>query len=226
MYHYGENLISVGFVVGLDYQNPTLSPYNEFQRFKHHPSMKEIFENGRCISYGARSLSEGGYFSIPKLSFPGGVLVGDSAGFLNVPKIKGTHTAMKSGMIAAEAVYDAILNNSTEASTYDEKFKNSWLHKELYETRNIHSYFKYGLIPGTILSGIDQLIFRGKTFWNFHDKKQDHEKTLEISKVKKIEYPKPDGKISFDILTNLQRSGTNHDHDQPAHLVLRVNKKN
>jgi hypothetical protein len=129
---------------------------------------------------------------------------------------------MKSGMLAAEAVFEAISNNQSEATSYQERFENSWLHKELYETRNIHSYFKHGLIAGTILSGIDCILFRGKTFWNYHDKQQDHEKLLEISKVKKIEYPKPDGKISFDILTNLSRSATNHDHDQPAHLVLKV----
>lgn len=223
MYHYGENLVSVGLVVGLDYKNPTLSPYKEFQRFKHHKYVKEIFENGKCISYGARSLIEGGLFALPKLHFPGGVLAGDTAGTMNVAKIKGTHTAMKSGILAAEAVFEAIEKDQIEATSLTERFKSSWLYQELYETRNIHGYFKNGLFPGLFLSGLDLMFLKGKTPWDIHHRKPDNEKTLDISQVKPIVYPKPDGKISFDLLTNLARSGTNHDHDQPAHLKLKDN---
>jgi len=220
MYHYGENLVSCGLVVGLDYQNPTLSPYNEFQRFKHHPLVKPILENGKCISYGARTMVEGGFFALPRPQFPGGVLVGDCAGFLNVAKIKGTHTAMKSGMLAAEAVHDAIKEGKEEASSYKRKFRDSWLFQELFRSRNVHGYFKKGLYLGTLMTGIDQTLFRGHTFWHFRNAKKDHQATKVLTDVTPIVYPKPDGKISFDLLTNLQRSGTNHLHDQPAHLKL------
>ncbi|KAL9649831.1 hypothetical protein ABK040_009644 [Willaertia magna] len=223
MYHYqanGTNRISVGLVSALDYKNPTMSPYNEFQRYKLHPKMKKYFENGKCIAYGARTLVEGGYQCLPKLSFPGGILIGDTAGFLNVPKIKGIHTAMKSGMLGAEAVFEALNKDDEEAKTYTERFKSSWLHSELYRERNIRAYFKYGLIPGIVLSGLDSMILRGKTPWTVKLDHSDNKETLPINQVKKIEYPKPDGKITFDILTNLSRSGTNHNHDQPSHLRL------
>jgi electron-transferring-flavoprotein dehydrogenase len=222
MYHYGDNKISLGFVTALDYKNPTLSPYQEFQRFKHHPSIKPFLEGGKCIAYGARSLNEGGYLAIPKLTFPGGALIGDCAGFLNVPKIKGIHTNMKSGMLGAEATFEALQSNQEEPSSYKKRFESSWLYQELYKERNIRSYFQWGNWPGMILSGFDSLILRGKTPWTVHlPKHTDNEATKPIDQVKKIVYPKPDGVTSFDLLTNLARSGTNHQHDQPPHLVLR-----
>ncbi|KAL0481932.1 electron transfer flavoprotein-ubiquinone oxidoreductase, mitochondrial [Acrasis kona] len=222
MYHYQGNRISMGFVVALDYKNPTLSPYQEFQRFKHHPFINKYIKSGKCIHYGARSLSEGGYYSIPKLTFPGGALIGDCAGFLNVPKIKGIHTNMKSGLMGAEATFEALQQGKDEPDTYQQRFESSWLYDELYSTRNIRNYFKWGTWPGMIMSGIDSMILRSKTPWDVHNHNQtDNECTLPIKEVTKIEYPKPDGITSFDILTNLARSGTNHQHDQPAHLQLR-----
>lgn len=223
LYHYEGNKMAVGFVVALDYENPTLSPYEEFQRFKTHPSIRHFFEGGTCIKYGARTLVEGGYQSLPnRLSFPGGVLVGDSAGFLNVPKIKGVHMAMKSGMLGAEAVARALEEDTAEAVTYSQLFQNSWLHDELYSVRNFRPYFShFGLYGGLLMSGIDALILRGKAPWTLNHKHADHEATLPLDKVTPIVYPKPDGKITFDLLTNLARSGTNHDHDQPAHLTLK-----
>jgi electron-transferring-flavoprotein dehydrogenase len=221
MYHYDENRISIGFVVALDYQNPTLSPYQEFQRFKHHSKISPFLKNGKCIAYGARTLSEGGFQSLPKLSFPGGVLIGDTAGFLNVPKIKGIHTAMKSGMLGAESVFEALKQGKVLADTYEQRFKESWLYNELYQVRNIRPYFHYGLYPGLFLSGLDTLIFRSKIPWTLHHKIPDNEKTKKINEVVPIKYPKPDGVLSFDLLTNLARSGTNHNHDQPSHLKLK-----
>lgn len=226
IYHLDEGKINIGFVVALDYKNPTLSPYEELQRFKSHPFVKKFFENGKCISYGARTLSEGGYFSIPKISFPGGIVVGDSAGTLNVPKIKGVHTSMKSGIIGAEAILDALENDKIEANTFREKFDASWLGQELYKERNIRNYFKWGLVPGTLLSGIDSILFRGKTPWNVHgDGKEDYEHCKPINQVTPIQYPKKDNKISFELLTDLVRSNTNHDHDQPSHLKVLNDKK-
>lgn len=220
MYHYEENKISVGFVIGLDYPNPTLSPYQEFQRFKHHPKIAPYFKNGKCISYGARTISEGGLQSLPKLVFPGGILVGDTAGFLNMPKIKGIHTAMKSGILGAEAVYEAIQKGDTVADTYKERFESSWLYEELYKERNMRQYWQYGFVPGVILSGLDALIMRSKTPWTVKMNHSDNEMTKKIAEVTPIKYPKPDGVLSFDLLTNLARSGTNHNHDQPAHLKV------
>jgi electron-transferring-flavoprotein dehydrogenase len=223
LYHFGEGLVSVGMVVGLDYRNPTLSPYKEFQRFKHHPHISKTFEGGRCISYGARSLIEGGYFSLPKFTFPGGMLVGDSAGTMNVAKIKGTHTAIKCGILSAEAVFEALEKGEVEATSFAERFKSSWLHQELWETRNIHGYFHNGLFPGLFMSGLDLMFLKGRTPWNLHHTSPDHKMTLPIDSVVPIEYPKPDGKISFDLLTNLSRSGVTHEDDQPGHLVLKNN---
>jgi electron-transferring-flavoprotein dehydrogenase len=221
MYHYEQNKISVGFVIGLDYTNPTLSPYQEFQRFKHHPKIAPYFKNGKCIAYGARTLVEGGYQSLPsKLAFPGGVLVGDTAGFLNMPKIKGIHTAMKSGMLGAEAVHEAFQKGSNFADTYNERFKSSWLHEELYKVRNMRQYWQFGTIPGMILSGLDSIFLRSNTPWTLKMTHSDNEMTKKLDQVTPIKYPKPDGVLSFDLLTNLARSGTNHDHDQPAHLKV------
>ncbi len=224
LYMFDGNKLAIGFVVALDYKNPYLSPYQELQRFKHHPEVKPFFENAKCIHYGARTISEGGLQSLPKLSFPGGVLVGDTAGFLNVPKIKGIHCAMKSGMLSAEAVIEALKENKEEATSYDSLFKQSWLYDELYRSRNIRPYFQYGLYMGALLSGIDSLILRGKAPWTLKHEGKDNELTGETSKFQPIPYPKPDGKISFDLLTNLARSGTNHNHDQPSHLKLKNDK--
>jgi electron-transferring-flavoprotein dehydrogenase len=192
------------------------------QRFKQHPEVRKYLEGGKCIAYGARSLNEGGYFSIPKLTFPGGALIGDCAGFLNVPKIKGIHTNMKSGMLGAEATFEAFTKGQEEPVSYQERFEASWLKEELHGERNIRGYFKYGQWAGMVLSGFDSMIMRSKTPWDVRlGKHTDNEATLPIDQVKKIEYPKPDGVISFDLLTNLARSGTNHGHDQPSHLTLR-----
>ncbi|KAI9352763.1 hypothetical protein BDR26DRAFT_815296, partial [Obelidium mucronatum] len=234
MYHFEENLCSIGYVVGLDYENPTLSPYKEFQRFKHHPLIKKYLEGGKIISYGARALNEGGYQSIPKLAFPGGALIGCSAGFLNVPKIKGTHTAMKSGMLAGEAAFESITNEATANSTapitltnYEESFKNSWIHKELYEVRNVRPSFHnpLGLWGGVVYSGLDTLIFKGRTPWTFKNSKPDHATLKPLKDIKPIEYPKPDGVISFELLENVSRTGTGHVEDQPVHLKLQRGPK-
>ncbi|KAK9378147.1 uncharacterized protein V2V93DRAFT_329676 [Kockiozyma suomiensis] len=227
MYHFGERLVSVGLVVGLDYANPWVSPFREFQKMKHHPFYESVLEGGKCISYGARALNEGGLQSIPKLIFPGGALIGCSAGFVNVPKIKGTHTAMKSGMLAAESAYDAVTTLTTNTSAialydYEEKFEKSWIHDELYEVRNIRPSFgnKLGMYGGIMYSGIDTLLLKGKVPWTFHHRHTDAELTQPADKFKQIEYPKPDGKISFDLLTSVARTGTMHDEDEPVHLKV------
>lgn len=226
MYHLENNQVVVGYVIGLDYKNPWLSPFEEFQRFKTHPAVRDVFAGGRRIAYGARALSEGGYQSIPKLTFPGGVLVGDTAGFLNVPKIKGNHTAMKSGMVAAEAIFDHLVNNenaegaSAEVVSYAEHLKNSWVCKELYDVRNIRPAFKWGLWPGLMLSAVDTYLFRGRAPWTLSHH-ADHlaleDKTLHAP----IQYPKPDGVLTFDRLSSVFLSNTNHEENQRCHLQLR-----
>eukprot|EP00003_Mantamonas_plastica_P026385 TRINITY_DN537_c0_g2_i4.p1 TRINITY_DN537_c0_g2~~TRINITY_DN537_c0_g2_i4.p1 ORF type:complete len:386 (+),score=119.48 TRINITY_DN537_c0_g2_i4:887-2044(+) len=227
MYHYGEDLVSIGFVIGLDYKNPYLNPYREFQRFKHHPNISKHLEGGEVISYGARAISEGGLQSIPKVEFPGGVLTGDSAGFLNTPKIKGTHTAMKSGMVAAEAIFEELVRaeetgeDKLIANTYREKLESSWLWDDLTAARNIRPAFQYGFFAGMAYSAIDTYLLRNKAPWTLSYKHADHEATGKAEDYEPIEYPKPDGKLSFDLLTNLARSGTNHEADQPAHLTLK-----
>jgi len=221
LYHLENNQVSVGFVIGLDYKNPYLSPFDEFQRFKMHPKIKKIFEGGKRISYGARALNEGGFQSIPKLTVPGGLLVGCTAGFMNVPKIKGTHTAMKSGMIAAEEIFKNIFEEKkVEIHTYEEEIKNSWVWDELYKVRNIRPAFKWGFWPGLIYSAIDTFVFRGKAPWTLkhHD---DHKSLKEAKKSKKIDYPKPDGIITFDKLSSVFISNTNHVENQPCHLQLK-----
>lgn len=225
MYHYGDNLISLGLVVGLDYANPWLSPYGEFQKMKHHPFYKSVIEGGKCLAYGARALNEGGYQSIPKCSFPGGALIGDTAGFLNVPKIKGTHTSMKSGMLAAEAAYPALVD--TDASSiflygYEEKLRESYIWNELKQVRNMRPSFHtpLGIYGGIMYSGLEAFLFRGHTPWTLKHKFTDHAATKPADQQPKIEYPKPDGKISFDILTSVSRTGTNHEEDQPIHLQV------
>ena len=225
LYHLEDNMVAVGFVVGLDYKNPWLSPYEEFQRYKTHPAIRKYLEGGRRISYGARALSEGGFQSLPKLTFPGGLLVGDTAGFLNVPKIKGTHTAMQSAMIAADAVFDLLggessqTNPQNEATAYPEKLKKTWLWKELHSVRNIRPAFKWGLWGGMAYGAIDTYLFRGKAPWTMRHH-NDHDQLLEKNKAPKIDYPKPDGVLTFDRLSSVFLSNTNHEENQRCHLQL------
>jgi electron-transferring-flavoprotein dehydrogenase len=223
MYHFENNLLSIGYVVGLDYENPYLSPFQEMQRFKLHPAVKKYLVGGRRISYGARAISEGGLQSLPKLTFPGGVLAGDTAGFLNVPKIKGNHTAMKSGMLAAEALAEMFQSGdptAKECATYREKFEASWLKEELHGIRNIRPSFHWGLLPGLIYSAIDTYLFKGKAPWTFKNH-ADHTSLKRAAQAPKIDYPKPDGVLTFDRLSSVFISSTNHEEDQPCHLQLK-----
>ncbi|XP_016140595.1 electron transfer flavoprotein-ubiquinone oxidoreductase, mitochondrial [Sinocyclocheilus grahami] len=232
LYHLneGEPLVALGFVVGLDYTNPYLSPFREFQRWKHHPSLMTTLEGGNRIAYGARALNEGGFQSIPKLTFPGGMLIGCSPGFMNVPKIKGTHTAMKSGMLAAETAFNRITDENLQSETaglyipeYEEALEKSWICKELYAVRNIrpsfHNYF--GLYGGMLYTGIFYWVLRGKEPWTLKHNGLDSAQLKPAKDCAPIEYPKPDGKISFDLLSSVALSGTNHEHDQPPHLTLK-----
>lgn len=222
MYHMEDNKISVGFVVGLDYKNPFLSPFNEMQRFKTHPDIRKYFEGGRRISYGARALVEGGYQSLPKLCFAGGVLIGDTAGFLNVPKIKGNHTAMKSGMIAAEAIYDLVSDENTKAgdecTAYPDLFEKSWIKKELHKVRNIRPGFHKGL-----WFGVAHAAFQTYGGWLLPytlKNHADHDQLIQADKASEIDYPKPDNVLTFDRLSSVQLSNTYHEENQPAHLKL------
>ncbi len=219
-YHAENNQVFIGYVIGLDYKNPHLSPFEEFQRFKTHPKFKKILNGGKRIAYGARALIEGGIQSLPKMSMPGGLLIGCDAGTLNTPKIKGTHTAMKSGIIAAETINDHIINKSN-LSNYEEKFKNSWLYKELYCARNVKPSFRWGLILGIIFTGIDQLLFRGRLPFTLKHLHSDHEVLNPANKMPIIKYPKPDEIISFDKTSSVFLTGTNHAENQPIHLVLK-----
>ena len=223
LYHLENNLVSVGFVVGLDYKNPFLSPYEEFQRFKTHPKIRPTFEGGRRIAYGSRALNEGGIQSLPKMSFPGGLLIGCEAGTLNMPKIKGTHTAMKSGMLAAEAAYAALAAGGAERELtgYRAAFDASWVKEELAAARNVRPAFKWGLLLATLYTGIDQVLLRGKAPWTLKLGHVDHKSLRKASESKRIEYPKPDGVVTFDRLTNVSFSATNHEEDQPVHLTLK-----
>ena len=220
LYHLNDNLLAIGFVVGLDYSNPHLSPYKEFQRFKHHPEIRKALEGGRRIAYGARALNEGGFQSLPKLTFPGGSLIGCAAGFLNVPRIKGIHNAMKSGMLAAEAFVEDGTANKIELEDYPKKIQHSWIHKELYTARNIRPGFQKGLWRGLINAAIDTYLLRGHAPWTLHHH-PDHTTLKSAAESPKIDYPKPDGTLSFERLDNLAFSGTAHEPDQPAHLTLR-----
>ena len=222
LYHLENRQVSVGFVIGLDYRNPHLNPFLEFQRFKTHPAILPFFEGGRRISYGARALNEGGFQSIPRLDFPGGALIGDSAGFLNVPKIKGSHTAMKSGMAAAEAVF-ARLQGDDGARVRD-RIEASWIWDELYRVRNIRPSFRLGLWGGLAYSAFDTFVLRGRAPWTFHNH-ADHTQLLPASQVPPIDYPRPDGRIMFDRLSSVFISNTNHEEDQPPHLRLRDPEK-
>lgn len=214
-------------VVGLDYANPYISPYQEFQRYKQHPRVKALLEGGTCISYGARCLNEGGLQAIPKLTFPGGMISGCAAGFLNVPKIKGSHTAMKTGMLAGEAVAEALFSSEPplEITAYEQMVKESWVWEELSQVRNCKPAFKTGLFGGLAYSGTSLLLARGKEPWTFTWNKKDSEYTQPAENFTKIDYPKPDGVLSFDILENLIRSGVNHEHDQPSHLKVKEDQQ-
>jgi electron-transferring-flavoprotein dehydrogenase len=244
IYHLDDNQVAVGYVVGLDYANPHLDPFKEFQRFKTHPKIRPLFEGGKRLVYGARALNEGGWQSIPKLTFPGGALIGCAAGFLNVPRIKGSHTAMKSGMLAAEAAASYLANHphppasagpslsltegegranargEGELASYETALKASWVGQELYAVRNIRPVFRLGLWAGLVLSAIDTYLFKGKAPWTFKHH-ADHKALKPAAACKKINYPQPDGVVSFDRLSSVYLSNTNHEEDQPAHLTLR-----
>ncbi|HEY0974343.1 MAG TPA: electron transfer flavoprotein-ubiquinone oxidoreductase [Solimonas sp.] len=225
LYHFENNQVVVGLIVDLSYTNPYLSPFDEFQRFKHHPVIAQYLEGGTRTSYGARALVKGGLNSLPKLTFPGGVLIGDDAGTLNYAKIKGSHTAMKSGMLAAEAAAEAVLagrEGGDELTAYSDKFKASWLYDELYKSRNFGVFLhKFGALIGGAINYLEQNWFGGKFPWTFHDLKLDHQSLKLAKDSQKIEYPKPDGKLSFDKLSSVFLSSTNHEEDQPVHLVLK-----
>ncbi len=223
LYMLGENLVSIGFVVGLDYPNPWLSPFEEFQRFKHHPAVAAMLAGGKRVAYGARALNEGGFQSIPKLVFPGGALIGDTAGFLNVPKIKGTHTSMKSGMLAAESVAAALAAEARPAvlDAYPAALRASWVWEELRGVRNIRAGFgKFGFWGGMANAALDTYVFRGKAPWTMSHH-QDHERLQKLADAKRIAYPKPDGVLSFDRLSSVFLANTNHEENQPSHLVLK-----
>ena len=222
-YHLEDNLVAIGFVVGLGYTNPYLSPYEEFQRYKTHPAIRTYLEGGKRISYGARAINAGGLQSLPKLVFPGGCLIGDDAGFLNASRIKGSHAAIKSGMLAADAVFESVKNGHAgdELNDYPTAFKGSWLHEELHRARNFKPWMAKGLVIGTLGFGIDQVLLRGKAPWTMHHHGADHESLKNKRECKPIVYPKPDGVITFDRLSSVFISNTNHNEDQPAHLTLK-----
>ncbi len=217
LYHLENNQVAVGFVIGLDYDNPFLSPFEEFQRFKTHPDIRPFFEGGRRIAYGARALNEGGFQAIPELTFPGGLLMGCGAGFLNVPKIKGSHTAMKSGMVAAETIFAKL--GGDEKADYRKALEESWIWPELKSVRNIRPAFKWGMWAGLAHAAIDTYLFRGKAPWTLHHS-PDHLHLKTKSEATPIQYPKPDGVVSFDRLSSVFISNTNHEENQPAHLKL------
>ena len=223
LYHLENNQVAVGFVVGLAYQNPYLSPYEEFQRYKTHPEIRHFFEGGKRISYGARAITAGGLQSLPKTVFPGGALIGCDAGFLNVSRIKGSHAAIKTGMLAADAAFAALGEGrqNDELASYPAAFEQSWLHEELHVARNFKPWMSKGLYLGTIMTGIDQILFKGKTPWTLHHQHADHECLRPASSFKPIVYPKPDGKLTFDRLSSVFISNTNHAEDQPVHLTLK-----
>ncbi|MDX1403061.1 MAG: electron transfer flavoprotein-ubiquinone oxidoreductase [Woeseiaceae bacterium] len=224
LYHAENQQVFLGFIVALNYANPHLSPFHEFQRWKQHPRIRRYLDGGKRVAYGARAVNKGGLQSLPKLSFPGGVLVGCDAGFLNGVKIKGAHTAIKTGMLAAECVYQALSNDDeyTELTSFDDAVKGSWVHDELYRARNFGpALHKLGTFLGAAFTFIDQNIFRGKLPFTWHNPQPDHESLQKASNAEPIEYPKPDGVISFDRLSSVYLSSTNHEEDQPSHLILK-----
>ena len=222
LYHLGNNLVAVGLVVGLAYKNPYLSPFEEFQRYKLHPNIRETFVGGKRLAYGARSLTAGGLNSLPKTIFPGGALIGCDAGFLNASRIKGSHAAIKTGMLAAEAAVAALSENRSHdvLAAYPTAFQNSWLYTELKQARNFKPWMSKGLYLGTLMVGLEQKIFGGNVPWTIHNQYADHECLEPASQHQEIQYPKPDGKISFDRLSSVFLSNTNHAENQPAHLQL------
>jgi len=221
-YHMEDNLAAIGYVVGLAYRNPYLSPYEEFQRYKTHPAIRPFLEGGKRIAYGARAIAAGGLQSLPKLTFPGGCLIGDDAGFLNASRIKGSHAAIKSGMLAAEAAFDALKSEeSDELTAYTQAFRTSWLYDELHRARNFKPWMSKGLLTGTLMVGVDQVVFRGHAPWTLHHQHADNETLTNKKQVRPIDYPKPDGVISFDRLSSVFISNTNHSEDQPCHLTLK-----
>jgi len=223
LYHQANNQVAVGFVVGLGYSNPYLDPYEEFQRYKTHPAIRGFLEGGRRIAYGARAIAAGGLQSLPKLVFPGGALIGDDAGFLNASRIKGSHCAIKSGMLAAQAAFDAIVaGRANDAlSAYPEAFRRSWLFDELHRARNFKPWMSKGLVLGTLMVGVDQIVFGGRAPWTLHHRHADHETLKTKTEAAPIVYPKPDGKLTFDRLSSVFISNTNHNEDQPIHLTLK-----
>jgi electron-transferring-flavoprotein dehydrogenase len=223
LYHLENNQVAVGFVVGLSYQNPYLSPYEEFQRYKTHPAIRHFFEGGKRISYGARAITAGGLQSLPKTVFPGGALIGCDAGFLNTSRIKGSHAAIKTGMLAADAAFAALGagRQHDELLSYPVAFEQSWLHEELHVARNFKPWMSKGLITGTIMVAIDQIVFKGKAPWTLRHQHADHECLRPAADFKPIAYPKPDGKLTFDRLSSVFISNTNHAEDQPVHLTLK-----
>jgi len=231
LYHLDDNKVALGFITGLDYANPYLSPFEEFQRWKTHPNIRYYLEGdeskgikpAKRLGYGARAITAGGLLSLPKFVFPGGALVGCDAGFLNVSRIKGSHAAIKTGMLAAEAAYDAIVagRQGDELGAYVEAFENSWLYEELNKSRNFKAWFKKGLTTATLMNGIEQLVLKGNIPWTLHRDKPDHAYLKPAAECKPIDYPKPDGKLTFDRLSSVFISNTNHAEDQPAHLTLK-----
>src|SRR5882762_4443873 len=223
LYHQENNQVAVGFVVGLGYSNPYLSPYEEFQRFKTHPQIRIFLEGGKRVAYGARAIAAGGLQSLPKLVFPGGALIGDEAGFLNASRIKGSHCAIKSGMLAAEAAAQAIQAGRAgdELVAYPEAFRSSWLYEELYRARNFKPWMSKGLYTGSLMVGVDQIVLRGKAPWTLRHHQGDHQTLKSKDSVKPIAYPKPDGVLSFERLSSVFISNTNHNEDQPIHLTLK-----
>ena len=221
LYHFGPNLLAYGMVIGLDYRNPWLSPFEEMQRLKTHPALRGYFAGGRRVAYGARALAEGGAQSLPKLAFPGGCLVGDAAGFLNVPKIKGVHTAMKSGMLAAEAVAEMLGTPAPTPEGYEAKLKASWLWEELWRVRNVRPGFaRFGFWGGLANAALDTYLFGGRAPWTLHHREPDHATLRPAGQCEPIAYPRPDGKLTFDRLSSVYISNTAHEEAQPAHLHL------
>nr|WP_315233570.1 electron transfer flavoprotein-ubiquinone oxidoreductase [uncultured Albidiferax sp.] len=231
LYHMEGNKVTLGFITGLDYANPYLSPFEEFQRWKTHPNVRWYLEGdaehgvapAKRLGYGARAITAGGLSSLPKTVFPGGALVGCDAGYLNVSRIKGSHAAIKTGMLAAEAAYDAVVSGRQhdELSAYPAAFEKSWLHTELHKARNFKAWFKKGLFTATLMNGIEQFLFKGHIPWTLHRDKPDHAYLKPAAECKPIVYPKPDGKLTFDRLSSVFISNTNHAENQPAHLTLK-----
>lgn len=223
LYHLEDNLVAIGFVVGLSYENPYLSPFEEMQRYKTHPKIREFLEGGKRVAYGARAIAAGGIQSLPKLTFPGGALIGDDAAFLNASRIKGSHCAIKSGSLAAEACFEALVAKRAhdELTAFPEKFKASWLYDELYRARNFKPWMSKGLHLGSFMFALEQKLFGGKVPWTLHHSIPDHAKLKPAAECQAIAYPKPDGVISFDRLSSVFLSNTNHEEDQPCHLHLK-----